>query len=167
MIQAFKVNSIDYLLKPLQFPELQAALNKYRSLQNHFTQFNYQTLAEAISQKSVLTYKDRFMITAGNRILTIESKNISCFFLEAKVTYMLTDKGQRLVVNYSLDELSECLDPRLFFRVNRQCIISAVSVKSAYSYSPGKLKVELQPAAPKEVFVSGDRINDFKIWLGK
>jgi DNA-binding LytR/AlgR family response regulator len=166
-IQAFKVNSIDYLLKPVQLPELQAALDKYQLLQKHFTQFNYHTLVELIGNKTPSAYKDRFMITAGNRISTVEAKNIVCFFLESKVTYLFTDKGQRLVVSYSLDELSQCLDPRLFFRVSRQCIISHSSVRSAYSYSPGKLKIELQPAAPVEIFVSGDRINDFKTWLGK
>jgi two-component system LytT family response regulator len=167
MIQAFKVNSIDYLLKPVQLPELQSALDKYQSLQKHFTQINYQTLVELIGNKTTSAYKDRFMITAGNRITTVDAKNIACFFLEAKATYLFTDKGQRLVVSYSLDELSQCLDPRLFFRVNRQCIISHSSIRNAYSYSPGKLKVELQPAAPNEIFVSGDRMNDFKVWLGK
>lgn len=165
-IRAFKVNSIDYLLKPIQADELAAALDKYKSIVYHFTEINYRDVLERIGQKSRM-YKDRFMITAGSRITSIESKQVAYFLLESKVTHLLTYSGQKMVVNYNLDELTEILDPSRFFRINRQCIVSLDAVVSAQVHSSGRVKLQVAPVSKTEILVSGDRIAAFKEWMGK
>jgi DNA-binding LytR/AlgR family response regulator len=167
MIHAFKVNGIDYLLKPLQSEALISALHKYKTLQSHFSDVNYRAILKNIDLQKSPEYKDRFMITAGTKLFTVEAGDIAYFILDAKVTHLVTHKGQKFVVNYSLDDLAELLDPKVFFRINRQCLASINSIDNASHFSTGKLKVKLNPTSDEELFVSGDRVPRFKEWLGK
>ncbi|MEO5977052.1 MAG: LytTR family DNA-binding domain-containing protein [Chryseolinea sp.] len=165
-IRAFKVNSIDYLLKPIQPDELGVALDKYKSMVNHFKEINYRDILERIGQRSPM-YKERFMITAGTKITSIESKQVAYFILESKVTHLITHAGQKMVVNFNLDELVDVLEPSKFFRINRQFIVSLEAVVSAQVHSSGRVKLQLAPPSKTEVLVSGDRIVTFKEWMGK
>ncbi len=166
MIQAFKVNSIDYLLKPINYEELVQALEKFKSLKKQFTQNNLDALLQIIGQKEP-QYKSRFMITVGTKIRSIETKEISYFYSEEKMTFLVTKEAQQLPIDFSLDKLNSLLDPKEFFRISRQFLVSFQSVQAAHVYFKGKLKLDMQPKSKLEVLVSSDRVTDFKEWLGR
>jgi len=165
MIKAFKVNSIDYLLKPVNYDELAAALDKFRSLRQ--PEVNIHQLIQHLSQQNSTPFKDRFMVTVGTRIRSIQTEDIAYFYLEEKTVLLVTDDGTILPVDYSLDKLMQVIDPRQFFRISRQFIVSLKSVSTVHTLSAGKLKLDLVPKSKHEVTVSGDRVSDFKAWLGK
>lgn len=173
MIKAFKVNSIDYLLKPINYDELVAAIEKFKALRQQFAQQPAQAqpdlsaLLQFVNRGKEPEYKQRFMVTVGPKIRSIETSDVAYFFLEEKITFLVTAEGHNLPVDYSLDKLAQVLDPRQFFRISRQYIVSLPAIKQIYAYSAGKLKLDLQPKPRHEVFVSGDRMGDFKEWLGK
>ena len=171
MIQAFKVNSIDYLLKPINYDELVAAIEKFKSLKKQFGQTSsapdIEALLSLIGKAQQTDYKDRFMITVGTKIRSIGTVDIAYFFLEEKVVFLVTKDGLTLPVDYSLDKLTQLLNPRQFFRISRQFLISLPAVQTIHTFSAGKLKLDLQPKTKQEVFVSGDRMTEFKEWLGK
>ena len=173
MIKAFKVNSIDYLLKPLSYEELVAALDKFRSLrsndklQSGSMQVDIQSLMKQLSQQSKPQFKDRFMITVGTRIRSIQTESIAYFYLEDKTVLLVTSDGTTLPIDYSLDKLMQIIDPKHFFRVSRQFIVSVNSIQMVHTISAGRLKLDLIPKTKHDVAVSGDRVSDFKGWLGK
>lgn len=172
MIQAFKVNSIDYLLKPINYDELVAAIEKFKSLKKQFGQAgpstaDLETLLNLIGRPKQTEYKDRFMITVGTKIRSIETSEVAYFYLEEKIVFLVTKDGANLPVDYSLDKLTQLLNPRQFFRISRQFLVSLSSIQTIHSFSAGKLKVDLIPKSRHEVFVSGDRMTEFKEWLGK
>jgi DNA-binding LytR/AlgR family response regulator len=168
MLQAFKTNSIDYLLKPIDPDELGAALDKFKQVRQTAT----PPLADVsallkLLQPATTAYKDRFMVTIGTKIRSIETAEIAYFFFEDKAPWLTTPEGQHIVIEYSLDKLATLLDPKLFFRVNRAFIVSLGAIRMIHTYSGSKLKVDLHPPPRQEVFVSGDRIAAFKDWLGR
>lgn len=167
MIQAFKVNSIDYLLKPINYSELAQAIDKYKSLKNQFAPASLDTLLKYIGQKSEPEYKERFMITVGTKIRSVETREIAYFYSEEKVTFMVTKDGQHLPVDFSLDKLSSLLNPRDFFRISRQYLVSFPAIHTAHTFFKGKLKLDLLPKTKIDAFVSADRVSDFKEWMGR
>jgi DNA-binding LytR/AlgR family response regulator len=173
MIKAFKVNSIDYLLKPVNYEELAAALDKFKSLRssNEFqsgsTQVDIKALIKQLSQQNNPQFKDRFMVTVGTRIRSIKTESIAYFYLEEKTVLLVTYDGAILPIDYSLDKLMQIIDPKQFFRVSRQFIVSLNSIQMVHTISAGKLKLDLIPKTKQEVAVSGDRVSGFKEWLGK
>jgi DNA-binding LytR/AlgR family response regulator len=174
MIKAFKVNSIDYLLKPVNYEELAAALDKFRSLRSGnnelqwgSTRVDMKTLIKEVSQQYNPQFKDRFMVTVGTRIRPIKTESIAYFYLEEKTVFLVTADGTTLPIDYSLDKLVQLIDPKQFFRVSRQFIVSVNSIQMVHTISKGKLKLDLLPKTKQEVAVSGDRVSDFKEWLGK
>ncbi|MBK8966747.1 MAG: response regulator transcription factor [Lewinellaceae bacterium] len=166
MIKAFKVNSIDYLLKPVNLIELIAALDKYKTLKEQFSKPDFNTLLRSIGQ-SAPEYKSRFMITVGTKIRSIETADIAYFYSNEKITFLVTRDGQHLPIDFSLDKLVSLLDPRQFFRISRQYLVSFPAIQTVLTHFKGKLKLELAPKARQDVFVSGDRMTDFKDWLGR
>ena len=167
-LRAFKANSVDYLLKPIDEAELAAALDKFRKLR----QTPSQTLPNLAALVSLLdpagrAYKERFMITIGTKIRSVSTADIAYFFVEDKATWLTTFDGQHMTLEYSLDKLTTLLDPNVFFRVNRGFLVALHAIRTIQAYSAGKLRLDLRPAAAAEVFVSGDRLADFKQWLGK
>jgi two-component system, LytTR family, response regulator len=167
LVEAFKVNSIDYLLKPVQLADVKQALSKYAGLEQHFRNADYDELIVKPGLKQQGTYKHRFLITAGTKMFPVETENIAYAVLVAKATYLITHTNSRYIVNHSLEELENLLDPTKFFRINRQYIISLTSVVFADTSSQGRLKLRLNPSATDDVIVSGDRVSHFKSWLGK
>ncbi|MBD2755583.1 LytR/AlgR family response regulator transcription factor [Spirosoma validum] len=172
MIQAFKVNSIDYLLKPINYDELVAAIEKFKALKKQFGQTppaapDLETLLNLIGRSKQTDYKERFMITVGTKIRSIETGEIAYFYLEEKVVFLVTKDGLTLPVDYSLDKLTQLLNPRQFFRISRQFLVSLPAIQTIHAFSAGKLKLDLVPKSRQEVFVSGDRMTEFKEWLGK
>ncbi|RAJ89889.1 LytTR family two component transcriptional regulator [Larkinella arboricola] len=171
-IQAFKANSIDYLLKPIDESELAAALNKFNWMQQRSQavkagQANWSALLRWPTNPEKGPYKDRFMVTVGTKIKSIEVAQIAYFFYEGKTTYLTTKDGQNLVVEYSLDKVASLLNPQQFFRVNRSHLVSLAALESIHTFSGSKVKLELSPVSRQAVFVSPDRLSDFKTWLGK
>jgi DNA-binding LytR/AlgR family response regulator len=130
MIKAFKVNSIDYLLKPINYEELAAALDKFKSLRSNHefqsgsTQVDIKALIRQLSQQNNPQFKDRFMVTVGTRIRSIKTESIAYFYLEEKTVLLVTYDGTTLPIDYSLDKLMQIIDPKQFFRVGRQFIVS-------------------------------------------
>lgn len=168
-LKAFKANSVDYLLKPVNPTELNSALVKFKDI--HFKNKTFPDLSELKSWLQSSSqheqYKDRFMASAGTRLFSVKTTDIAYFTIEQKATYLRTFDGKHLTMDYSLDKLIQLLDPSQFFRINRSLIISLGSISSINSLSAGRLKLELSPAAQQEIYVSTDRISDFKHWLGK
>jgi DNA-binding LytR/AlgR family response regulator len=166
MVKAFKVNSIDYLLKPVNADELAAALNKYKTLKEQFAKPDFNTLLQYIGQRTP-EYKTRFMVTIGTKIRSIETSEIAYFYSDEKITFLVTRDGQQLPIDFSLDKLTSLLDPRQFFRANRQFLVGFGAIQTVHTHFKGKLKLDLQPKTRLDLFVSGDRMTDFKEWLGK
>ena len=168
MIKAFKVNSIDYLLKPISYEELAAALDKFKSLRSkNEMQVDINALIKQLNQQASPQFKERFMVTVGTRIRSIKTEGIAYFYLEEKTVLLVTHDGTILPIDYSLDKLMQIIDPKQFFRVSRQFIVSLNSIQMVHTISAGKLKLNLIPKTKQEVAVSGDRVSDFKEWLGK
>lgn len=168
-LQAFKANSIDYLLKPIDSGELSAALNKFKLIhpspgQSVLNDAAFQHLMQRFSPP---TYRSRFMVSVGPKLFSVRTDVIAYFFSEDKATYLMPQVGGALWIDYSMDRLSELLDPGQFFRINRAYIVAAIAIKSVHTYSGSKLKLDLQPQPRQDVFVSIDRVPDFKEWLGK
>jgi DNA-binding LytR/AlgR family response regulator len=166
MIKAFKVNSVDYLLKPINAEELAAALDQFKALKAQFSKPDIDTLLQYIGRRNP-EYKTRFMITVGAKIRSIEVKDIAYFYSQEKLTFMVTKDGQNLPIDFSLDKLTALLDPREFFRVSRQFLVGFSSIQTVHTFYKGKFKLDLQPKAKVEAFVSGDRMTEFKEWLGR
>lgn len=159
LLRAFKVNSIDYLLKPINPLELQASLNKFRKIRAN----GVRQAEETMSGK----YKDRFLVTAGSRIFTFKTAEIAYFTIEERATFLRLFDGRHFAVEYSLEKLSQMLDPAKFFRINRTMLLSLHAIREMHAMSAGKLKIDLNPAAAQEIYVSSERMTEFKNWLGK
>lgn len=160
LLRAFKVHSIDYLLKPINPLELQASLNKFRKISTNGVQ---QTGEHPTPGK----YKERFLVTAGSRIFTFKTSEIAYFTIEERATFLRLFDGRHFAVEYSLEKLSQMLDPAGFFRINRTMLLSLHAIREMHALSAGKLKIELNPATTQETYVSSERMTEFKNWLGK
>lgn len=166
-IKAFKLNSIDYLLKPIRKAELEEALNKYKNIKNSYLR-DFEDVFNSIMNKEI-SYKKRFLVQYGQKIKKIETEEIAYFYAMEKNVFMTTYEKSNYPVNYSLDKLTEILDPEKFFRINRKMIISFDAIKNMIPFSRSRIKIELNPPAPKEVeaLVSVERASSFKEWLDK
>jgi DNA-binding LytR/AlgR family response regulator len=166
-LQAFKVNSIDYLLKPIQEHELKNSLEKFRDLKNSFGAdkfINFQKLLSTY-QLAKKDYKNRFLVKLGERLVCVETTDISFFKSEDKLTFVNTKSGNKYLVEYTLEELEEMLDPQVFFRLNRQFITHISSIDSIHNYFNGKLKLYLKQKEKEEVIISREKAPYFKEWL--
>ncbi|MES2728072.1 MAG: LytTR family DNA-binding domain-containing protein [Bacteroidota bacterium] len=169
-LKAFKVNSIDYLLKPIDKDELQKAFSKYKTLQknNSIMDVNQQMQELLFNLKQPSgAYKNRFLVKQGQKLISIATDNIAYFFTQDKLCYVQTNGSSKYVIDYTLDELMGMVDPTLFFQLNRQTIASIACIQSVHTYFNGKLKVELKSSLSNEVVVSRERAAEFKDWLGK
>ncbi|MFC2086195.1 LytR/AlgR family response regulator transcription factor [Bacteroidota bacterium] len=167
-INAFQLNSVDYLLKPINVEALESSLQKLEKMKEVFTpqvlsnQFK-QLLADVSSGKK--PYKSRFLINKGDVLLPITTNEIAYFYTEEKVVFLITSEGKRHIINFTLDNLEKQLNPLEFFRANRQFILSNNSIKQIHNYFNYKLKVEVQPEPEMDIIISRIRVNDFKNWL--
>lgn len=173
-LRAFKVNSVDYLLKPVQRDDLAAAIAKYRDLK---LQYGREAKPVSSSIENLLlslgggaatkTYRARFLVKHLQKYVTVEVADIAYFWSEGRVNFFKTRTGQRYVVEYTMEEIETMLDPRDWFRVSRQFIVSAPAVREIHPYFNHRLKLHLSPQEPEEVLVSRERVGDFKVWMGK
>ncbi|MEM6844042.1 MAG: LytTR family DNA-binding domain-containing protein [Bacteroidota bacterium] len=163
-LQAFKVNSIDYLLKPIDPAELQDALQRfvrqqirpvadYRLLQQMHTRLNPP-------------YQSRFLVKSGNHYHAIVQNEIAYFQADGKIVYLVTQEGKRFVIDYTMERLEhDLLPPETFFRVNRSFTINVESIRDIQNYANGRLKLTLQPSSEQDVVVSREKVAFFKAWL--
>ena len=162
-IDAFKVNSIDYLLKPITFTDLSKALKKLRSIKEHFSKS--QEIKTAVSQIGNKSYKDRFLVSIGNHIHSIQSGNIAYFYAEGRDVSLVSVKAKNYLIEYTLEALEELLDPKLFFRVNRSYIVNISNIEDVIVYANRRLKLVLAPKSEKDVVVSREKVAKFKQWF--
>jgi two-component system, LytTR family, response regulator LytT len=167
-IEAFKVNSIDYLLKPIKKEDLIMALNKMKQLAaaNQTLPLDINKLLQAIAPAGTTNFKNRFAVKFGEHLRTIETKDIVYFYTEDKINFLTTKEGRRYTTDYNLDTLETLLDPKTFFRINRQYIICIHAIAEMFSYSKSRVLIKLNPPAKHETIVSTERSGDFKGWLG-
>ncbi|NJL15616.1 MAG: response regulator transcription factor [Microscillaceae bacterium] len=167
-LQAFKVNSIDYLLKPIEAKDLAQSLQKFQSLKEQFGQEvplpNWKMLQQ-VFQKEEKVYKSRFLVKLGERLISVPEEEIAYFLTEEKLVLLFTQAGQKYAVDYTLDDLENMLNPRYFFRLNRQCLARLEAIAKIHQYFKGKLKVFVHPPAQVELIVSRERSSTFKAWL--
>lgn len=167
-IQAFKVNSVDYLMKPLNYDELVQAIEKYKRIhaQPEAEVQSLETLLQSLHKKEP-EYKDRFLVSIGSRLRTIETIDINYFYSAEKITFLVTKDNQRFPIDYSLDKLAMMLNPKEYYRINRQMIVKLSAISNIHVYPKGKIKLDLMPIMKEDVFISLDKVGEFKDWIGK
>lgn len=168
-VKAFELNSVDYLLKPVNKDKLKQSVDKLRRIEDVFRGRQQQNIVNMLREMNTSTrqYKKRFLIHKADRLVPVSVDNAAYFFAEDKVVILVTKSGEQHFVNYTLDSLEKELDPELFFRVNRQYLVSASSIKSISNYFNYKLKLDLKPPAEHEVIVSRQRVRLFRDWMGQ
>lgn len=167
-IRAFKVNGIDYLLKPCDDEELKLALEKYRNTSINSAAINLQETIKLLSQKNKEEYKERFAVMIGSRILSIPVSDIAYFYFANRTTYLVKNDGQKFPYTESLDSLYHVLNPSQFFRANRNYILQHAAIEKIENHAGRNIIVTLKPL-PIEgtIAISKDRITEFKYWLDK
>jgi two-component system LytT family response regulator len=160
-IKAFKVNAVDYLLKPIKKEELERALVKYQQMAAS-AEVNYQELANILQPEEQVK---RFLIKFGQQIRLVSMPEVAYFYTEDKITFLVTKGGKRYPVDQSLEKLEAEVNASRFFRINRQFIISIDAIDEMYVYSKSRVKVTLNPPADIDTIVSTERSPHFKKWL--
>lgn len=161
-IKAFKLNSIDYLLKPFDEKELESALTKFENIfHNHSHQADPKNFEQLFSVKT----KNRFLISKGENYHYVETADIAHFYSEDGVVFLHTFQDKRHIINYTLDQLEQQLENRLFFRVSRNCIGNVKAIENVAKYFNSRLQLSFSPSCPHEVLVSRVRVPDFLKWM--
>ena len=163
-IQAFKQNSIDYLLKPIALQELQFAIEKFKKQQQSGNKELISSIATAYQQMNK-EYKTRFLVKLGQTIDTIPTEEIHHFETKDSLSFLVTNKGNHYVIDYTLDQLETMLQPKNFFRINRKIILHIQSIEKVTSYFNSRLSIASKFLDSEARIVSRDRVNDFKKWL--
>lgn len=166
-LKAFKVNSIDYLLKPIDPAELEQALNKFDRYNRNGGDHDRQLLNQLVRQFSKNEYKERFLVKVGTQLVYIPVKEIAWCFSEDRSVFIITHTGKRYLLDFTLDQLTDKLNPAEFFRVNRKFIIRLSAIQKIHTWFNSRLKLELKPVSELEIIVSRDRVPEFKSWLDK
>lgn len=170
-IEAFRANGIDYLLKPITYDALSESLEKFNSLKNKLQEPGQSEATSVIDLQSALQmlskrdYKTRFMVKIGEHIRSVTTDRIDLFYAEGRNAYIVTNEGKRLIIDYKLETLEEMLDPKKFFRVNRTFIIEINAIKDVLVYSNSRLKIILAQNFDREIIVSREKVNAFKVWF--
>ncbi|MCX6262716.1 MAG: LytTR family DNA-binding domain-containing protein [Bacteroidia bacterium] len=166
-LRAFKVNSVDYLLKPVDEKLLEAALAKFKKLyyddKDPFKKDFRQLINEFRNQ-----YKSRFLIKIGEKFRSVQAGEINHFHINERSVFLSDLQGKDYGLDYSLDQLQNMLDPRKFFRINRECIVNIDSIALMYSYSSSRLQLTLKNTEKSDLFiVSRDKVAEFKRWVDR
>ena len=167
-IQAFKVNSVDYLLKPISLDELSAAMQKFEKWHHNAAPATMVTTMSQIQQAiGMLTnqYKSRFVVKVGEHIKGIPVADILYFLSQEKMTYAQTQEGRRYIIDYSLDQVENLVDPQVFFRISRQWMVRFAAIEDVIAYSGSRLKLKLKHSHDNNVLVSRERVGAFRQWL--
>ncbi|MFT4987015.1 MAG: two-component system response regulator LytT [Flavobacteriales bacterium] len=166
-LRAFKLNSIDYILKPIDPEELQLALDKYkdRMPSKQTLEIDFNEIKKLLVNPLDRVYKKRFSIKVGHHLKLIDVSSIECFFVQNKGTYIHTVEGRDYLIDESLEYLSSEINPEMFFRANRKFYVNIKAIKDMIAYSNSRLKIVLNSFEGEEVIVAREKVKDFKKWL--
>lgn len=164
-IKAFKQQSIDYLLKPIDKDELKVSLDKFRSIYQDKRDVDMQTLSQMI-MASNSTYRERIKVKIGDRYKSFKVSDLSMIYSESKITFICTEEGRSYPIDQSLESIIDSLDPSIFHRVNRSQVVNIDFISELLSYSNSRLKVSIIGSEAKEVVVARERVKVFKEWFG-
>jgi DNA-binding LytR/AlgR family response regulator len=167
-IKAFKLNSVDYLLKPIDKEELEGAISKFKEMQlaGQTGNIDVQAIMKAM-QGQQSSYQKRFIVTSGEMITSVKIDDVAYFFGQQKYVFLITKDNRRHIIDYTLGKLEGMLDPEQFFRINRQFIIGFDAIQNMFSYSKSRIKIELDPPGEIDAIVSIDKSRRFKDWLNR
>jgi len=167
-LKAFKLNSIDYLLKPIDEDELKIAIDKFKTNQPkpQNLQIDIDQIKKLLVNPLDKNYKKRFTIKVGQHIRMVETDDIECFYSENKATYLFSLDNKNYLIDYSLEDLEVKLNPTKFFRVNRKFYVHIEAIKDIISYTNSRLQIKLNHFNALDIIVSRERVKDFKNWLG-
>jgi len=173
-LKAFKVNSVDYLLKPIQKEDLQAALDKFKKMKSMYSQqvgtaaLNVDNLVKELQQKlQPKEYRKRFLVKMAQKLVSVETAEIAYFYSDGRLNFFKTNDNKKFVVDYTMDELEDMLDPDKYFRISRSFYVSIHCIEKIDEYFGNRLILQLKPAVDKEALVSREKVTDFKKWMGK
>ena len=166
-LEAFKVNSIDYLLKPITFTDLSNSLKKLESLRSQLRWDPSKTeqIAKALTEAPVKNFKTRFMVKLGDHIRSITADQISFFYADGRDVYLVTNQLRKFIIDYTLEGLEEVLDHKVFYRLNRTYIVNIGAIQDVVVYSNSRLKIALNVKWDNEIIVSREKVGDFKEWF--
>jgi DNA-binding LytR/AlgR family response regulator len=174
-LKAFKVNSIDYLLKPVQKEDLQAALDKLKQIKSMYattnpapSSLNVDSLVKELQQKlQPKEYRKRFLVKHAQKLVSVDVEEIAYFYSDGRLNFFKTTDNRKFVVDYTMDDLEEMLDPDQYFRISRAFYVSVNCIDQIHDYFGNRLLLHLKPAVDKEAIVSREKVTDFKKWMGK
>jgi DNA-binding LytR/AlgR family response regulator len=167
-LKAFKVNSIDYILKPVDKADVQAALKKLSNLSTRPSAGDdVLRNLEAVMQMMTRRYKERFVIKVGEHLRSIEVTDVLYFYSHEKTTFARTGDGRSLILDFTVEQLEGMLDPDRFFRVNRQYLVSIQAIQDIVHYTNSRLRLILKGSVEEDVIVSRERVQDFRLWLDR
>ena len=165
-IQAFKINSVDYLLKPVEEDDLERAFKKF---EEHFQQksnYDISSIEQLVQRLTRKDYPSRFLIKSGQQISYLPTAEIAYFYSEDSLTFARTMSGKKYIIDHKIDDLQNLVNPNDFFRINRKVILRIDAIQKVSPYFSGRLILELQPKSAFEVTVSRERVKGFKNWMG-
>lgn len=165
-MKAFELNSVDYLLKPIDPEDLEKAIEKFKTRfdKKPEASFDYSKLESLLNAKNQ-DFKERFVVKVGDKIKAIPTKEIAFFYSESKATFAQDFNGKSFLIDFSLDQLLDVLDPKKFYRLNRKYIASFESIEDMRSYSNSRLKLILKNCKDQDILMSREKVTDFKNWL--
>jgi DNA-binding LytR/AlgR family response regulator len=162
--EAFELNSIDYLLKPVKQEKLEAALKKYDTLKQYFAS-NFQQLMQT-KQTNLPAYKKRFLVKRGTDYISVKTEDIAYFYATHKLVCMVNKKAEKFILDISLSDIEKQIDPVSFYRINRKYLVNMSAIKRIKSYPKSKLEVEVDPPVNDEIIISQENVAAFKDWMG-
>jgi DNA-binding LytR/AlgR family response regulator len=165
-LKAFKVNSIDYLLKPIDEQELAQAIQKFKNFHQHNTPTNQNRLMQVISDMQTGRYKERLLIKRGQQYSFLKLSATAYCYADGKLCYAVDFSGNKYLLEQNLGELEPQLQPTCFFRINRHMLLNIEAIKKVHTWLGSRLKVEVSPLTTAETVVSRERVSEFKAWLG-
>lgn len=170
-LKAFKVNSVDYLLKPIQKEDLAAAMEKYKKMFAAAAgpaPINMDVLVKELQQKlQPKEFRKRFLVKNVQKLVSVETEDIAYFYSDGRLNFFKTADNKKFVVDYTMDEMEDMLDPEKYFRISRSFYVSINSVDQIHDYFGNRLMLTLKPAVDKEALVSREKVTEFKKWMGK
>jgi len=176
-LKAFKVNSVDYLLKPVQKEDLKAALAKFQNIKTMYagqqngsssSSVNVDSLVKELQLKlQPKEFRKRFLVKHAQKLVSVDIEEIAYFYSDGRLNFFKTYDNRKFVVDYTMDELEDMLDPKRYFRISRSFYVSINSIDQIHDYFGNRLILHLKPAVDKEAIVSREKVTDFKVWMGK
>jgi len=166
-LKAFKVNSIDYLLKPIEQEELESAFQKFERLHQQQITYNPQAFQEILSNLTRKNYKERFLVKAGQNLINLSVADVAYFYSEEGMLYARCADNKRHMLDHTLEQIEDMLDPKDFFRINRKALIRITAIDKIQTHINSRLKLQLKPGSTWDVIVSRERVGTFKDWLDR